>query len=232
LVFKLFNPYICIWQFIDKLSFKNPLKNQKLLQKLETSSTTKINKTYRKLNGSNNVWIIKPAGLSRGRGIELFGSWKDISNQLKNKEFQWVCQKYIENPALIGNRKFDIRQWVLVTDWNPLTIWFYEECYIRFTHNTFSLDNIKDRYAHLTNNSVNKYADGFNADVMFWDNIDLVKFLKEEKGYDFYNCEIKPRMEQIVKYSMMSVQDMIENRKNSSEIYGYDFCLDDDYKIW
>lgn len=56
------------------------------------------------------------------------------------------------------NRKFDIRQWVLVTDWNPLTVWMYAEPYIRFPASDFDLDTLTNRYSHLSNNSVAKYA--------------------------------------------------------------------------
>ena len=93
------------------------------------------------MNGSNNIWIVKPAGLSRGRGIKIFGSWVEINRAIRNRDCAWIVQKYIENPALIGGRKFDIRQWIMVTDWNPLTVWFYEECYIRYSAAEFTLDN-------------------------------------------------------------------------------------------
>ena len=49
----------------------------------------------------------------------------------------WVIQKYIENPMLIMNRKFDIRMWVVIPKWNPLRIYIYKECYLRFSCNDY-----------------------------------------------------------------------------------------------
>jgi tubulin monoglycylase TTLL3/8 len=51
----------------------------------------------------------------------------------------FVAQKYIENPLLIDSKKFDIRQWVMIQDYNPPKIWFYDECYIRFCADDYSL---------------------------------------------------------------------------------------------
>ena len=186
------------------------------------------------MNGSDNIWIVKPSGLSRGRGIKLFNSLAEIALHVKSKDQGWVIQKYIENPLLYERRKLDIRQWVLVTDWNPLTVWFYKECYIRLSSNDYDSTNLKNRFSHLTNNSINKNSKNFDKESGFLSQSEFAEYIKT-LGYNYsdpFYDHVQPKMKEIVKNSLMCVQDMIENRHYSSEIYGYDFCLDDQLNVW
>ena len=70
---------------------------------------------------------------------------------------------------------------MLVTDWEPLTIWFFEECYIRFAAEDYEKGNAKNKFAHLTNNSIAKYSKSDQAkkiDGNMWDVNQFNDYLK------------------------------------------------------
>ena len=86
------------------------------------------------VDGFMNIWIIKPGSSSRGRGISLDMKLENILsmvNKSTGHQGRYIVQKYIERPFLIYETKFDIRQWFLVTSWNPLNVWMYRDSYLR-----------------------------------------------------------------------------------------------------
>lgn len=86
----------------------------------------------------------------------MLNKYNEILDYIKrSKGRNWVVQKYIERPLIINRKKFDIRQWVLVTDWNPLIVYIYNECYIRFAAMEYDTKN-RSKFAHLTNNVITK----------------------------------------------------------------------------
>lgn len=76
---------------------------------------------------------------------------------------QLVAQKYLERPLLAFQRKFDLRQWVLVASWEPLTVWFYRGCYLRFCAEDYKPSNFDNIFCHLSNNSIAKKSRKFKS---------------------------------------------------------------------
>jgi Tubulin-tyrosine ligase family len=67
------------------------------------------------------------------------------------------------NPHLINDLKYDLRLYVLVTSYDPLRIYLYDEGLTRFATEKYTTNTkeVTKRYVHLTNYSVNKYAKKF-----------------------------------------------------------------------
>ena len=114
------------------------------------------------MEGDCGVWILKPAGKSRGRGIGCVTSLDQARRHVlagsrgpfEQRRRAWVAQKYVERPLLIRGRKFDVRVWVFVTGVAPLRVWMWREPYLRFCAETYALDDVSNAFKHLSNNAV------------------------------------------------------------------------------
>ena len=77
---------------------------------------------------------------------------------LRSQQENYVVSRYIDNPLLLGGKKFDLRLYVLVVSYRPLVIYmshlgFARFCNVKYTTEVAELDNM---YVHLTNVAVQK----------------------------------------------------------------------------
>ncbi|XP_028981536.2 tubulin polyglutamylase TTLL5 isoform X3 [Esox lucius] len=187
-------------------------------------------------------WIIKPVASSRGRGIYLVSN----PNQIPVDE-NILVSRYINNPLLIDDFKFDVRLYVLVTSYDPVTIYLYEEGLARFA--TVKYDrgtkNIKNQFMHLTNYSVNKKSSDYvscdDPEVEDygnkWSMSAMLRYLKQE-GKD--TTLLMGQVEDLVIKAVLSAelqiatacQMFVPHRTNCFELYGFDVLIDSNLKPW
>ncbi|CAG9312323.1 unnamed protein product [Blepharisma stoltei] len=206
-------------------------------------------------NGTKNLWLLKPSGFNRGRGIHIFNDISTLKNLLadvqssaqnitkpkfaKNPQLtmKFVVQKYIESPLLIDGRKFDIRVWVLVT--HEYDCYFFSQGYIRTSSAPFTLtdDQLTSEYVHLTNNAIQKEGADYGK---FEDGNQLsFEFLHKYLDQQFPNSKnslgrIIAGMKELITHSLRSVKGKLNpnQRQFCFEIFGYDFILDSTMKPW
>eukprot|EP00931_Biecheleriopsis_adriatica_P076601 TRINITY_DN50293_c0_g1_i1.p1 TRINITY_DN50293_c0_g1~~TRINITY_DN50293_c0_g1_i1.p1 ORF type:complete len:534 (+),score=112.57 TRINITY_DN50293_c0_g1_i1:142-1743(+) len=206
---------------------------------------------FKKWTGA--TWIMKPVGRSQGSGIFLINKlaqtqqWKpkqDWSTKPKNEKDPedneegpelYVVQKYVESPLLIGGKKFDMRLYVCVTSYQPLTVYMHRGGFCRFSMSRYSSDksNLSDLGSHLTNVAVQKHSGkaAYKRTGAKWDVNNLKTYLLTTVGLATVN-RLFSDIEAIVIHSLLSVQKVMINDKHCFELYGYDILIDTDYKPW
>lgn len=142
-----------------------------------------------------------------------------------------------EEPLLIHETKFDIRQYYLITSTYPLVIWMYQDCYLKFSSQKYNLKNYHESI-HLTNNAVQrKYTNyvGRHSELPtnnMWDLDKYKDYLNRIGREKVWDNIIYPGMKKSIVGIMLSCQDSLSVCKNRFELYGCDFILDKEFKPW
>eukprot|EP01050_Picozoa_sp_SAG11_P003499 SAG11_NODE_199_length_12635_cov_104.801771_2_plen_1022_part_00 len=181
------------------------------------------------------VFIVKPCASSRGRGIRLITSKAQIPSTKKN-----LVQRYIANPLLVDGYKLDIRVYVVVTSFDPLRIYIYEDGLVRFATQKYSKKNFKKKFAHITNYSINKGRAQFvetssESQGSKWSLQAFRKWLRDVHGAD--DTAVWDSMRDTCIRTVLACEDRIytigrESNQSCYEVWGFDLMLDDQLKPW
>lgn len=106
---------------------------------------------------------MKPKASSQGKGIFITDDISEVLRGRSEGEKHYVVSEYIINPYLINGYKFDLRIYVLITGLNPLKIYLYQDGLARFCAEKYTIDDLRNRFAHLTNYSINKFSKRFKV---------------------------------------------------------------------
>ena len=186
---------------------------------------------------TQNMWLVKPAALNQGRGIEVCRSIKEINTFLKGKlpHSLWLVQKYVERPLLFKGRKFDIRVWAVATGKHDL--FYYKHGYLRTSSSEYD-PNATDNYIHLTNNCLQKYGDNYGVfekgnTLPFQAFQEYLDKVFPHYGIDFWS-HILPRIKDLIIDSYLSGKKQMLKGKRAKvfELFGYDFLIDEDFRVW
>ncbi|GAB6030010.1 putative tubulin polyglutamylase ttll1, variant 2 [Chamberlinius hualienensis] len=193
-----------------------------------------------------STWIIKPSSKSQGAGIFLVNKLSQLQRWSRenrspthlvttgNVKETYVISRYLENPLLIGGKKFDLRMYVLVTSFKPLKCFVYKLgfcrfCAVRYVSGESELDNM---FVHLTNVSIQKHGDEYNRlHGGKWMIQSMRLYLEGTRGIQVTN-KLFDDINWVILHSLKAVAGTIVNDRHCFECYGYDIIVDDNLKPW
>lgn len=190
---------------------------------------------------SKHKWIIKPPASARGIGIKVVHKWNQIP-----KKRPVIVQRYLSNPYLINESKFDLRIYVYVTCFDPLRIYVYNDGLTRFASRKYSqsVKNLADKFMHLTNYSINKRNSEYtpNSDENQcqghkWSLKGLWSYLKRR---GIQTTPIWESIKDLVVKTVISCESCVniltksnvKSRFSCHELFGFDVMLDNNLKPW
>ncbi|EKX39526.1 hypothetical protein GUITHDRAFT_56064, partial [Guillardia theta CCMP2712] len=222
------------FQYLPK-TFVLPGERTELLQDYEEW------KGKLKKNDCDISYIVKPPAGCRGIGIRLIS---DPNTQIKEKAV-CVVSRYISDPFLINETKFDLRIYVAITSFNPLRVYVHENGLARFCTVKYSRKTRKNRFRHLTNYSLNKQNPNFvkntNASVddegHKWGLKAVWKWMRERQ---MDVSTVMGKIDDLILKTLLSIEVQINTnmqlavpcRNNCFELFGFDVMLDSNLHPW
>jgi len=194
-----------------------------------------------------DVWILKHAHLSMGRGIrvigdqhqlKLFSLHPQLNRRVGKGQFRHVIQKYIQNPLLLDHRKSEIRIFWLISCLDPLKVFVFPEGTVRLAAQSFVMGDFDNKFVHVYTGDQEKEHPEVEEVVLKWSFADLEKYLRcnyEDVKPGYLAETMMPKIGEILAYVVRSCSHMLTKTRGEGfyfGLYGADFILDQSLKPW
>ena len=177
-------------------------------------------------------WIVKPKGLSRGRGIYPIDDAGRAPVSSEN-----LIQAYLDTPHLYDGHKYVLRFYLLITSIDPLRVYLHKEGFVKLASEKYNAENVDNLFAHLTNPDINAQNKAIENSVVFFSFDDYRDWLTAQ-GADAR--KIFNRFKEIAALTAIAAREPMRQAANKLgadnhgcyELIGMDCMVDADLKPW
>ncbi|KAL3927573.1 MAG: hypothetical protein SGPRY_002762 [Prymnesium sp.] len=158
-----------------------------------------------------------------------------------------IVQRYIAQPlcfhglsewrgsTLCAGYKLDLRIYVLLVSAQPLRVYAYKDCLVRFATQKFDMSDLENTFSHLTNTSINKNSvsystvkDGIRGGCKW----SLLSFIREYPYHPLSSSLLWSRIHAIINLTLLSIAPSIPDNGGCFELLGYDIIIDERLRPW
>ncbi len=194
-----------------------------------------------------NLWIFKPSGLSRGKGIRILWQLEDLKRQLSterpladpvlDERRDYIAQRYIKRPLLLDGRKSEVRVYWLIASTEPLLVLMYREGTVRLNNQPYKLGDFENTLVHVTNTYQQRRHPGFDETKEFkWRFGALDRTLADAGHPEGYTeQQLKPAARTALAHVTRSVLGTLRETATRGVcfgLFGADLIIDESLKPW
>ncbi len=169
------------------------------------------------------AWILKPALLNNGQDIKIFDRLSQIESHFMSFNRlggPHVLQRYVINPDLYQERKYSLRFFVVITQ--NAGAFLYRHGYLNVALESYAEADYSRLNGHLTNEHL-------NHDIPNVIQIPTIITMQYPNWYS----QIKPIVQSVTNALEQAFPHAYHIKKEDAlAIFGFDFMMDSDYKMW
>lgn len=189
------------------------------------------------------LWVVKPSGSSRGRGVRILNSAELASAIIKTPaDFEsCIVQRHIDMPLLFNERKTEFRVYWLFLSIEPLQAYLYTDAVVRFCTEKFELADFANPLKHITNIFQQKQHARGPSPLNLKTTLASLLEANQAKSTGCSEEQIMQQISQGLAYVVKACYQSVLNNRTYNKykerlsffgFYGCDVMLDQQFKPW